>query len=431
MTETTTLTGATLPDGRVRNVVLRHGAVSHISPVGIPDLGQAAIDLTGYLLLPAPAEPHLHLDRALSWEPVGSDPDGRDGAVRSWRAAPTRYGIGDLRRRARATLQELSANGATSVRAHVDFGIGAPLRVIEILRELREDLQRVLDLQIVAVASPGLPDRAALEAFAAGAGLLGGRPHASPDPRGETRRLLRLADRAEVDLDLHLDDQPDHRVLAVADLARLLRASGFGRQVTASHCASLGMLRPPALAKVVEAIAASRMAVVGLPSAPRGDSPVDPRAFPAPGMDRASRGIAPCGGPAPLHALLDAGVPFAAGGDHLRDALHTMGRGDALEVASLLVATGNLSVEQAYAAVSTEARRIMGLPAAGPEPGAVADLLAVRASSLAEAVLTAPKDRIVLRRGRVVSRTTASGRASGRTRAAIGRQRSRVPAGAR
>lgn len=429
MTETTTLTGATLPDGRVRNVVLRHGAVSHVSPVGIPDPGQAAIDLTGYLLLPAPAEPHLHLDRALSWEPVGSDPGGRDGAVRSWRAAPTRYGVADLRRRARAALQALSANGVTSVRTHVDFGIGAPLRVIEVLRELREDLQRILDLQIVAVASPGLADRAALDAFAAGAAMLGGRPHNSPDPRGETRRLLRLADRAEVDLDLHLDDQPDHRVLAVADLARLLRASGFGRQVTASHCASLGMLRPPALAKVVEAIAASRMAVVGLPSAPRGDSGIDP--LPDPRSDRNLRAYAPCGGPAPLHALLEAGVPFAAGGDHLRDALHTMGRGDALEVASLLVAAGHLSVEQAYAAVSTDARRIMGLPEAGPEPGAVADLLAVRASSLAEAVLTAPSDRIVLRRGRVVSRTTATGRGSGRTRATIGRQRTRVPAGAR
>ncbi|WP_436786893.1 amidohydrolase family protein [Yinghuangia sp. YIM S10712] len=420
MTETTTLTGATLPDGRVRNVVLRHGTVSHISPVGIPDPRQAAIDLTGYLLLPAPAEPHLHLDRALSWEPVGSDAGGRDGAVRSWRAAPTRYDVGDLRRRARAALQVLSANGVTSVRTHVDFGVGAPLRVIEILRELREDLQRVLDLQIVAVASPGLSDRAALEAFAAGAALLGGRPHSSPDPRGETRRLLRLADRAEVDLDLHLDDQPDHRVLAVADLARLLRASGFGRQVTASHCASLGTLRPPALAKVVEAIAASRLAVVGLPSAPLTDARTG----------RGAHGLAPCGGPTPLRALLEAGVPLTAGGDHLRDALHTMGRGDPLEVASLLVTAGQLSVDQAYAAVSTDARRIMGLPDAGPEPGAVADLLAVRASSLAEAVLAAPSDRIVLRRGRVVSRT-AMGKAAGHTRATIGRQRTRVPAGAR
>ncbi|WP_436775566.1 amidohydrolase family protein [Yinghuangia sp. YIM S09857] len=416
MTDTTTLTGATLPDGRVRNVVLRHGGISHIRPVGIPDPGQAAIDLTGYLLLPAPAEAHLHLDRALTWEPVGSDPDGRDGAVRSWRAQPTRYGTADLRRRAHRTLQALSANGVTAVRTHVDIGPGgASLRAVEVLRELREDLHRVLDLQIVAVPSPDLSDRAALEAFAAGAGLLGGRPHRASDPRAETRRLLRLADRAEADLDLHLDHRPDSRVLAVADLARLLRKSGFGRQVAASHCATLGLLRPPALAKVVEAIAASGMAVIGLPSTPHGDI----------------RALPPCGGPAPLHALLDAGVRLAAGGDHLRDALHPMGRADALATASLLMTTGQMAAEQAYAAVSTSARAIMGLPAAGTEPGAVADLLAVRASSLAEAVLSAPADRIVLRRGRVVSRTSARRPAAVPGRYATGYGRRRVPAGAR
>ncbi|MDI2132011.1 amidohydrolase family protein [Yinghuangia seranimata] len=424
MTETTTLTGATLPDGRVRNVVLRHGSVSHIRPVGIPDPGQTVVDLTGYLLLPAPVEPHVHLDRALTWEPVGSDPDGRDGAVRSWRAWSARYTTNDLRRRARTALMTLSGNGATAVRTHIDIGVGAgaPLRAVEILRELREDLHRVLDLQIVAVPSPGLSDRAALEAFSAGAGLLGGRPHSAPDPRRETRRLLRLADRAEVDLDLHLDDQPDSRVLAVADLARLLRASGFGRQVTASHCALLGRLRPPALAKVVEAIAASGMAVVGLPSAPPARRP---------GADPGTA-TAPCGGATAVQALLDAGVPLAAGGDHLRDALHPMGRADALETAALLAATCRLTPDQAYAAVSVDARDTMRLPQAGPEPGAVADLLAVRAGSLAEALASPPVERIVFRRGRVISRTNAPALAPpARGRLTITPQRTRVPAGAR
>lgn len=419
MTETTTLTGATMPDGRVRNVVLRHGIISHLRPVGIPEPGQATLDLTGYLLLPAPVEPHMHLDRALTWEPVGSDPDGRDGAIRSWRAWPARYATSDLRRRARAALQAMSANGVTAVRTHVDIGVGAgaPLRAVEILRELREDLHRVLDVQIVAVPSPGLADRTALEAFSAGAGLLGGRPHRAPDPRAETRRLLRLADRAEVDLDLHLDDQPDARVLAVADLARLLRKSGFARRVTASHCATLGHLRPPALARVVEAIAASGMGVVGLPSAAS--------------TDFGSRAVPPCGGPASLRALRDAGVPFAAGGDHLRDALHPMGCGDALETGRLLVATAHLTPDQAYAAISTDARRIMGLPDAGCEPGSTADLLAVRAPTLAEALANPDVDRIVLRRGRVVSRTTARAAAPTRTGALLGRRRGRVPAGAR
>ncbi|MGR6997751.1 hypothetical protein ACU686_05920 [Yinghuangia aomiensis] len=98
----------------------------------------------------------MHLDRALTWEPTGTDPGGRDGATRSWRAWPARYGVADLRRRAHTALLALSANGVTAVRAHVDVGAGAgsPLRAVEILRDLREDLYRILDLQVVAVPSP-------------------------------------------------------------------------------------------------------------------------------------------------------------------------------------------------------------------------------------------------------------------------------------
>lgn len=453
MTDTTTLTGATLPDGRVRDVVLRHGSVSHLRPAGPAVPACDHVDLRGYLLLPAPVEPHLHLDRALTWEPTGTDPGGRDGATRSWRAWPARYGVADLRRRAHTALLALSANGVTAVRAHVDVGAGAgsPLRAVEILRDLREDLYRILDLQVVAVPSPGLSDRAALDAFAAGANLLGGRPHLAPDPRIETRRLLRLADRAETDLDVHLDDQPDRRVLAVADLARLLRASGFGRRVTASHCAGLGVLRPPALAKVVEAIAASGMGVVGLPSAAdtgalrtsrhlAGARGLPDRRLPAraralvrnaraaadPTCDLRRAGHVPFGGTAPLHALLQAGVPLAAGGDHLRDALHPMGRADAFETAALLAAAGGLTAADAYAAVSTGARAVLGLPAAGPEPGAVADLVAVRAGSLAEALAAPPTDRIVIRHGRVVARATTPRVPAQRARAGV-----RVPVGAR
>ena len=59
-------------------------------------------------------------------------------------------------------------------------------------------------------------------------------------------------------------------------------------------------------------------------------------------------------------------------------------------------------------AVTSGARDVMGLPIAGPIPGARADLVAIRAASLGDAVAFASADRIVLHRGRVVSRTTVS-----------------------
>jgi cytosine deaminase len=382
MSDTITLFGATLPDGRVCDVVLRHGRIGVLrAPArrcrpAFAQPGFAALDLRGYLLLPAPAEPHAHLDRALTWQPVGSDPDGRDGAIRSWRVRTARYGLGDLRRRSRDALRTLTARGVTAVRTHLDIGDGrSPLRAVEVMADVRAEFDRVLDLQIVAVPVPGTSDRTIVDAVSAGADVIGGRPRFAPDCRQEIRRLLRLADRAEVGLDLHLDDGFDPRLLAVGDLARLLRASGFARPVTASHLAGLGRLAPSALGRVSETIAASGMHVVALPS-PRG-----------PGL--------------PIRELVGAGVPVAAGGDRLRDPGHPMGRADPLATAA---ATG-LAPDRAWAAVGTHARRAMGLAADGLEPGAPADLLAVRASSLGQALRTLPQDRVVIKAGRVIARS--------------------------
>ncbi|MYV98572.1 amidohydrolase family protein [Streptomyces sp. SID3343] len=382
MNDTITLFGATLPDGRTRDVVLRNGRICVLRAPAQPyrlaraHAEFAGPDLTGYLLLPAPAEPHLHLDRALTWQPVGSDPDGRDGAIRSWQVRPARYALGDLRRRSRDALRALIARGVTAVRTHLDVGDGrSPLRAVEVMADVRAEFRHVLDLQIVALPVPGTSDRAIVDAVSAGADVIGGRPRLALDCRHETRRLLRLADRAEVGVDLHVDDGFDPRVLAVGDLARLVRASGFDRPVTANHLAGLNRLAPSALGRVGEAIAASGMSVVALPS--------------------------PRGGGLPIRELLAAGIPVAAGGDRLRDTGHPMGRVDPLATAA---ATG-LAPDRTWAAVSTHARRAMGLEAGGIEPGAPADLLAIRASSLAQALRALPRDRIVIKAGRVVTRS--------------------------
>jgi cytosine deaminase len=49
---------------------------------------------------------------------------------------------------------------------------------------------------------------------------------------------------------------------------------------------------------------------------------------------------------------------------------------------------------------------VLGLAPAGAQPGAVADFLAVRGSTLGEVVAAAPAERVVLHRGAVVARTS-------------------------
>jgi cytosine deaminase len=99
-------------------------------------------------------------------------------------------------------------------------------------------------------------------------------------------------------------------------------------------------------------------------------------------------------------------VPLAGGGDNIRDPFNPVGRADPLETAGLLVAAGHLTLPEAVHAVTTGARTVLGLPAAGPYEGAIADLLAVRADSLSGAVGASYPDRVVFKGGRAVSRTT-------------------------
>ena len=55
-----------------------------------------------------------------------------------------------------------------------------------------------------------------------------------------------------------------------------------------------------------------------------------------------------------------------------------------------MVLAGHLTVDDAYAAVSGAARTVLGIPDVRIAPGCAADLLAVRAGSLREAIAFAP-----------------------------------------
>ena len=111
-----------------------------------------------------------------------------------------------------------------------------------------------------------------------------------------------------------------------------------------------------------------------------------------------------------MRPLLRAGATLAAGADNVRDPFNLMGRSDPFETAALLVMAGHLSVDESWAAVSSGARAAMGREPVTVAAGSPADLLAIRASSLATAMATADQDRIVWRRGRVIARTTVDRR---------------------
>ncbi len=359
--------------------------------LGAP-IDRAALIAEGYLVLPAPAEPHAHLDKALTADRV-ANPDGDlGGAIRAWIAHRPSITHADFVERAtRAALMGL-ANGTTSIRTHVDIGSDAGPTAVDALIEVRSALAGRVDLQLVGLI--GLPtsgragagNRAALlAALDRGLDVVGGAPHIDDDPRAATDWLVEIAAERGLPIDLHTDENLRLDSLDLEYLAELVIESGFPHPVVAGHCVSLGMQPLDVQRRVADKVAAAGIGVVALPQTnlflqSRGDRTAPPRGLTA------------------LATLAEAGVTVAAGGDNLQDPFCLVGRADPLETAALLVMAAHLTPEQAYDAVSSAARSVMGL---GPSD----DLLAIRAGSLREAIASAPQDRVVVRGGVVVSST--------------------------
>jgi len=170
------LCGARLTDGRTVDVRLDGGRIEAVGTAGSLAGGTRAcgtrVDLGGYLLLPAPAEPHAHGDTALSADEGG----------------PVSYDPHDVQRRAtEAALLQLG-HGATVLRAHVRVDEIQELNALAAVLQARRSLRGLTELTTVAMPRlltgvAGADGLAMLrDAVKMGASVVGGCPDLDPDP---------------------------------------------------------------------------------------------------------------------------------------------------------------------------------------------------------------------------------------------------------
>ncbi|MEU8511786.1 hydrolase [Kitasatospora sp. NPDC048722] len=374
------LTGARLADGRVVDVrisgdrIQAVGTVGSLGPLpampGTPTVTTGAkIDLTGYLLLPAPVEAHAHYDVAFSAALPTPPPE-----------TPA-----DLTRRVTEAALTSLGYGATAQRTHVRIGDVHGLGRLEAVLTARQALRGLAELQAVAMprlltGRAGADGRAQLrDALKLGATAAGGCPELDPDPAGYVQVLLEAAREADCPVDLHTTAADP------AQLARLVSAlAPLQPRVTLGPCGSLAR-------GAATVLATAGVRVVCLPQ--NGGCS---------GLEGPPTGLRP----GLLRELTEARVELSAGSGTLRDQSNPVGRADPLEAAYLLAASGALGPEEAYDAVANRARTALGLPPVRVDAGFPAELLAVRGDSLAGA-LAGGHSRLVVHSGRVVSRTSA------------------------
>ena len=384
------LRNATLVDGSTADLEVRGGRIAAVLPPSDAPMDIDDLDLSGYLLVPAAVDPHAHLDKALSWDLIQPPMGDLESAIASWKSYTATVSERDIQIRAERQLSTMLAAGTTAVRSHVDLlTTGDPLRGVRGVLAARRRFAPLMDIELFGLGNQDTPDEVIDAALDAGVDGVGGCPHLADDPIGELHRLLAIADRRDVPVDLHTDESLDGPVTLDHFAAAVL---GWQRNVSAGHCVRLSTLPTDRRRQVIAAVRAADIGVIANPITNLYLQGWHPELVGA-------RGITPAA------ELISAGVRFAAGADNVRDPFNPLGRSDALETAMLLVVAGHLTAEVAYRAVSDGAREVMRLPAAGPRVGELADLLAIRGGSLGEVVATAPADRMVIHRGRLVART--------------------------
>ena len=395
------LRDARLVDGRRVDIEIADGLISGVHDTDTTPGDAPVDDLGGWLVLPALAEPHAHLDNALIAETVPNLRGDLQGAFEAGDAAAAAGKIthdGSVARAIQA-IELLLVHGVTAVRSHVAVGGDFGARNVVAMQEAKSHFKGLIDIQLVALAiSPmtgpeGASNRAALAAAVeAGVDLIGGCPHLDPDGPGLIETAIRVATEAGLGIDLHVDETLDPAVLTLRDLARQVQDSGFEHPVAASHCVSLGMQNSEVQAEVAKEVAEAGVSVFCLPQTNlflqgRDHSSATPRGLTA------------------LGALHDAGVLVAAGADNVQDPFNPVGRSDPLETAALLVMAGHQTPNDAYRMVSNDVREGIGMPRLSIEVGSPADLMVINAASPREAIADAPMSRRVYRRGVLVAST--------------------------
>ena len=385
----TVLADGLLADGRHADLRIEGGRIAEVGKMSSAP-GAERIDLGGALLVPGLVDGHIHLDKTLLGLPFQSHRPGDTVAERIAREKEIRRELAyPVKERALRLIRRVVGYGTTFLRSHVDIDGEVGLTGLEALLDVRESVRDVIGIELVAFPQSGIiADQGTAElldeAIRAGADLVGGLDPAGIDNdiEGHLGVIFAIAERHGVGCDIHLHDPGDLGCFELRQIAARAEALGLAGRVAVSHAFALGEVDDAEFGRTAEALARAGVAIMT-----NGPGPV---AMP------------------PIKRLDAAGVLVFAGSDNIRDAWSPYGNGDMLERAMLIGYRQGLradeDLELCFDLANGAAASVLGLDDHDIRPGAAADLVALPAASIAEAVAVHPPRSLVMKRGRVVAR---------------------------
>ncbi|MBV9248720.1 MAG: amidohydrolase family protein [Acetobacteraceae bacterium] len=379
-----------LPDGGATEILIEAGRITGMGPPVAAPADATVIDGDGALVLPGLIEGHTHLDKTTWGGPwyrneVGPTRMDRIQNERAWRISSGH----DPAARSLALAQAFLANGTTRLRTHADIDPDIALRHVHATMQTRDAVAPFMQMQIVAfpqsgiLCQPGMADWMDA-ALADGADVVGGIDPCAIDcdPVRHLDTVFALATRHGKPIDIHLHEPGEMGTFSLGLILERTAALGMQGKVVVSHAFCLGTLAD----RDRDALLA-RMAV----------------------LDVRIATTAPAYSPVPsLQICRAAGVTVFGGNDGIRDSWTPYARPDMLDRAMHIGLRNALRRDDelawAFECVTSAAATGCGFADYGISPGCRADLVAVHAETIAEAVVTAPRRALVVAAGQTVAR---------------------------
>lgn len=397
---------AILPDGQQNiNIGILDKKIASIGPK-LQDAAAQTIDAKGQLVTPPFIDAHFHLDATLSLgEPRLNQSGTLLEGIQLWNELKPQLTIEHIKNRARKLCHWAIANGCLAIRSHVDI-CDDRLLAVHALLDLREEMQAWIDIQLVAFPQDGYlryrnSHKNLNKALELGVEVVGGIPHFERSMREGAKSIKLLCEIAAdkgLMVDMHCDETDDPLSRHVETLAFETQRLGLNGKVTGSHLTSMHSMDNYYVGKLMPLMQEAELHVVANPLINitlQGRHDGYPKRR---GMTR-------------VKELMAQGINVAMGHDCVMDPWYSLGSHDMLEVAhmGLHVAqmTGVQEMQQVFAAVTSNAAKVLRLDGYGLEKGCNADLVILQASDPIDAIRRRAARLTVLRRGEVIARSEA------------------------
>lgn len=368
------------------------------------------IDAQGNLVAPPLVDPHVHLDAVLVSGKLKRQNNSGTllEAIDIWGEWKSTLTDDILMNNAREVIKWYAANGVLRVRTHADC-TDPTLRTVKCLLALKEEVKELIDIQVVAFPQDAVftnkINRDLLEeAVKMGVDVIGGAPHIEytrEDGVKEVELIYDLAEKYDRLIDIHIDETGDPHSRFVEVMAKESINREFFDRATASHTTAMHNYNNDYAFKLIGNLAKAKINMITNPF----DNTV---------LQNRTDGYPRKRGCTRVDELLAKGVNVSIGHDSIMDPWYSMGKGNMLAAAYLLMHTAQLNgyeqVNTLFDMITTNSAKTMHLSDYGIKPGNSADLIILDAENPFEAIRLQAECLYVIRKGKVISQTVPAKR---------------------